>query len=95
MTATVGMLVLELEIFGAQSLKEKRFVLKSLLDRLPNQLNVSVAEVGHQNLWQRAEIAVVTVGSSRKVVEATLQSVDRAVERNGQLRVIDQVLTFV
>ncbi len=92
---TVGMLVLELEIFGAQSLKEKRFVLKSLLDRLPNQLNVSVAEVGHQNLWQRAEIAVVTVGSSRKVVEATLQSVDRAVERNGQLRVIDQVLTFV
>ncbi|HEY7460500.1 MAG TPA: DUF503 domain-containing protein [Gemmatimonadota bacterium] len=92
---TVGMLVLELEIFGAQSLKEKRFVLKSLLDRLPNQLNVSVAEVGHQDLWQRAEIAVVTVGSSRKVVEATLQSVDRAVERNGQLRVIDQVLTFV
>jgi uncharacterized protein YlxP (DUF503 family) len=92
---TVGMLVLELEIFGAQSLKEKRFVLKSLLDRLPNQLNVSVAEVGHQDLWQRAEIAVVTVASSRKVVEATLQSVDRAVERNGQLRVIDQVLTFV
>jgi hypothetical protein len=91
---TVGILVFELEIFGAQSLKEKRFILKGLLDRLPNQFNVSVAEVGHQDLWQRSEIAVVTVSSSRKVVEATLEKVDRAVERNGQLRVIDQVLTF-
>lgn len=90
----VGVLVLELEIFGAQSLKEKRFILKSLLDRLPNQLNVSVAEVGHQDKWQRSEIAVATVGSSRAVVEATLERVDRSVERNGQLRVIDQIRTF-
>jgi uncharacterized protein len=91
---TVGLLVLELEIFGAQSLKEKRFILKSLLARLPNKHNVAVAETRHQNLWQRAEIAVVTVASSRQVVEATLNSVDQAVERNGQLRVIDQILTF-
>jgi uncharacterized protein YlxP (DUF503 family) len=91
---TVGLLVLELEIFGAQSLKEKRYILKSLLDRLPNQYNVAVAETRHQNLWQRSEIAVVTVGSSRTVVEKILNSVDRAVERNGQLRVIDQVLAF-
>ncbi len=91
---TVGVLVLELEVFGARSLKEKRFALKSLLDRLPNQLNVCVAEVRHQDLWQRSEIAVVTVGSSRAVVEATLGKVDRLVERSGQLRVIDQILTF-
>jgi uncharacterized protein len=91
---TIGVLVLELEIFGAQSLKEKRFVLKSLLERLPGKLNVSVAEVGHQDLWQRSEIAVVTVGSSRSVVEATLDRVDRSVEGTGQLRVIDQFLTF-
>ena len=91
---TVGLLVLELEIFGAQSLKEKRFILKSLLDRLPNQLNVAVAETRHQDLWQRAEVAIVTVASSRAVVEATLAKVDRSVERSGQLRVIDQFLTF-
>lgn len=91
---TVGLLVLELEVFGAQSLKEKRFALKSLLDRLPAQLNVSVAEVGHQDKWQRSEIAVVTVGSSRSVVEGILSRVDRLVERNGQVRVIDQYLTF-
>jgi uncharacterized protein YlxP (DUF503 family) len=91
---TVGVLVVELEIFGARSLKEKRFILKSLLDRLPNQLNVSVAEVGHQNLWQRSEIAIATVASSRAVVEATLERVDRMVESSGQLRVIDQVMTF-
>ncbi|MBA2565441.1 MAG: DUF503 domain-containing protein [Gemmatimonadetes bacterium] len=89
----VGVLVLELEIFGAQSLKEKRFVLKSLLDKLP-KFNVSVAETRHQDLWQRAEIAVAAVGSSRQVVEATLQRVDRTVESTGQLRVIDQILTF-
>lgn len=91
---TVGVLVLELEVFGARSLKEKRFVLKSLLDRLPNRLNVSVAEVRHQDLWQRSEIAVVTVSSSRAVVESTLTKVDRLVERSGQLRVIDQYSAF-
>ena len=91
---TVGLLVLELEIFGAQSLKEKRFILRSLLDKLPQQHNVSVAETRHQDLWQRAEIAVATVGSSRPVVEATLRKVDASVERNAQLRVIDQFLTF-
>jgi uncharacterized protein YlxP (DUF503 family) len=91
---TVGVLVLELEIFGARSLKEKRLVLKSLLDRLPNRFNVAVAETRHQDLWQRAEIAVATVGSSRAVVEAVLDRVDRAVEGGGQLRVIDQFRTL-
>jgi uncharacterized protein YlxP (DUF503 family) len=91
---TVGVLVIELEIFGARSLKEKRLVLKSLLDRLPNRFNVSVAETGHQDLWQRAEIAVATVGSSRAVVEAVLDRVDREVEGGGQLRVIDQFRTL-
>lgn len=46
----------ELEVYGCQSLKEKRSVVKSLKDRLHDRFNVSVAETGHHDLWQRAEL---------------------------------------
>ena len=53
----IGVVSWELEVYGAQSLKEKRSVVKSLLDRLRQRHNVSVAETDHQDLWQRAEIS--------------------------------------
>ena len=59
----VGLLSVELHIGGARSLKEKRFVLRGLKDRLRGSFNVSVAEVEFQDLWQRAGLAVVAVAA--------------------------------
>ena len=77
---TVALLSIELLIPTSQSLKDKRLVLRRLKDRL-GAMNVSVAEVAHQDVWQRAGLAVATVASSDRVAEQTLQSVMREIER--------------
>ena len=61
----VGIQVWELHLPGCHSLKEKRGTLKPLTAALRQRLNVSVAETGNQDLWQRAEIACAAVGSAR------------------------------
>jgi hypothetical protein len=76
----VGLLSLELHLAGARSLKDKRMVLRSVKDRLRG-FNVAVAETGHQDLWQRAALAVVTVGPSGNAVDQALSAVVDEIER--------------
>lgn len=77
---TVALLSLELYLPMSQSLKDKRMVLRRLKDRLKAS-NVAVAEVAHQDVWQRAGLGVVTVASADAVAEQTLSSVLREIER--------------
>ena len=74
--AAIGVLTLELRIESSHSLKEKRHVVQSLKDRLRHKFNVSVAEIGHQDLWQRATVAAVTVSSDRENAEKVLRGVE-------------------
>lgn len=75
--AAIGVLTMELRLFDAHSLKEKRHVVKSLKDRLRNRFNVAVSEIEFQDLWQRALVAAVTVSSDRQHAEQVLQSVEK------------------
>jgi uncharacterized protein YlxP (DUF503 family) len=74
--AAIGVLTLELRLESSHSLKEKRYVVQSLKDRLRHKFNVSVAEIDHQDLWQRSTIAAVTVSSARDNAEKVLRSVE-------------------
>ena len=76
----VGLLSLELHVGGARSLKDKRMVLRSLKDRL-RRLNVAVAELDHQDLWQRAGLGIVTVGATEALVRRELDAVVEIVEQ--------------
>lgn len=60
-------------IYEAQSLKEKRSVLKRVITRIQNEFNVSVSELDFQNLWQRTCIGLVTISSDKIVAEKTIQ----------------------
>jgi uncharacterized protein YlxP (DUF503 family) len=71
----IGLLTLDLHFPAARSLKDKRQALRSLETRLRNQFNVSVAEVEHQDLWQRARLAVVSVNTDHGHLDATLSHV--------------------
>ncbi|MCL4821540.1 MAG: DUF503 family protein [Vicinamibacteria bacterium] len=84
----VGLLTLDLHFPGAQSLKDKRQVLRSLETRLRNKLNVAVAEVGERDLWQRAQVAVVSVNTDRGHLEATLEAAGRMAEETHDLQVL-------
>lgn len=83
-TCTVG-----LHIPGSGSLKSKRFVLKSLKDRIRSKFNVSVAEVDHFDLWQRSTIAVAVVSRDRQFADRVIAKVLDLIESNGNVSVID------
>lgn len=68
----VGLLTVELRFPENGSLKEKRMLLRRLVERLRQRFNVSVAEVEHQNLWQRSTLAVATVNTSGREADSTL-----------------------
>ena len=91
----VGVIAWELEIFGCQSLKEKRRVVKSLKDRLRARLNLAVAETAYQDLWQRAELTACTVSGDQRHVDEVLQSADRLVVGEHRARVIDSYRRFL
>lgn len=78
----------ELHLEGCHSLKEKRSILKPLTAALRRTLNVSVAEVAHQDLWQRAGLACAVVGSDRRVAEETLREADRLIEAADGVRIM-------
>ena len=91
----VGVIGWELEVYGCQSLKEKRSVLKSLKDRLHNRFNISVAETGHHDLWQRAELTACVVASERRHVESVLEHADRLVSAEPRARIIHVQRSYV
>ena len=93
MFASVQTWMLHLE--GCHSLKDKRSILQSLKAELRRKLNLSVAEVGAQDLWQRAELACAAVGSDRRVVDEMLRTADEIIERADGVRIIDTVVTRV
>ena len=76
----VGLLTVELYLHGSQSLKDKRMVIRRVKDRL-KKFNVAVSEVEHQDLWQRSELAVVTVGTNRAHADRELAAVADEIER--------------
>ena len=80
---TIALLTLDIHIPHAQSLKDKRMVIRSLKDRLRSKFNVSVAETDHQDLWQRAMLSVATVGSDEAYARQTLQLSLEEAERSA------------
>ncbi|MFQ6046705.1 MAG: DUF503 domain-containing protein, partial [Gemmatimonadales bacterium] len=90
----VGTITWELHLNGCRSLKDKRRILKSLKDRLHQRFNVSVAETGHHDLWQRAELSCCVVARDTRQAEAVLQSADQLVSQDRLARIIDSSTTL-
>ncbi|HEY7472091.1 MAG TPA: DUF503 domain-containing protein [Gemmatimonadota bacterium] len=86
--AFVGYSVFDIHIQNVHSLKEKRFVLRSVKDRIAQKFNVAVSETGHQDKWQRCELAVAAVAGERRSVERTLEGVRAMLDCEAELRVI-------
>jgi uncharacterized protein YlxP (DUF503 family) len=77
----VGLLSVELFIPYAQSLKDKRMVLRSIKDRV-KKFNVAVAEVEHQDVWQRAGLGIVAISTTTEHVDRELAAVADEIERD-------------
>jgi len=73
----VQALSVDLRLPRCRSLKEKRSVLRPILDGVAHRYPVAVAEVDHQDRWQRAGVGVAAVSSSARQVEEILDDVER------------------
>ena len=77
----IAFLTLELHIEAAQSLKDKRQVVRSLKDRLRGKFNVAVAELEGQDSWQRSVVGVVSLSNNNSHLEQSLRNVLEDSER--------------
>lgn len=85
----IAFLTLELHIEAAQSIKDRRQVVRSLKDRLRTSFNVSVAELDGAELWNRATIGIVSISHSRDYLEGLMKNVESAATRIANNRGAD------
>ena len=94
----IAFLTLELQIEHAQSLKDRRQVVRSLKDKLRNSFNVAVAELDAANLWNRATIGVVSISGSRDYLYGLMKNVERQAVRtanNAGAEVTDSFVDYL
>jgi uncharacterized protein YlxP (DUF503 family) len=84
----VGLLRMEVFIPAAQSLKDKRSVVKRLRDQLRGRFNVAVAEVEPNDTWQRAVLGVSTIGEDRPYLEGLLREVAEWMRNDRMIELI-------
>lgn len=87
-TIRIAICLLEIHIPEANSLKQKRSVLQSLIKRIRNQYNVSVSEVGSQDLWQRSEIGLAAVCHTGSGADAITRRLISFIEEDGRVNII-------
>ena len=93
-TQHLGVLSVAVHIPAAQSLKEKRSVLKSLKDQVRKKFNVSVAELDGQDKWQVATLGFAMINSDNRYLDSCLSNILSFVEGFGRLDVCDHSVEF-
>lgn len=91
----IGVLTLHLSIEGADSLKDKRQVVRSLAQHLRNKFNVSVAEVDDLDIWRRATLGVAVVSNDARFANQVLSQVVNHVEADARVVMDDYGLELL
>ena len=91
----IGVLRVSFMIFNSQSLKQKRMVLRSVKDRLMNQFNISVAEIGSNDKWQIAELGIAAVGNNGRFVNSVMEEVKNFLDSNPAIRIIEAEIEVI
>ena len=92
---TVGTLRMVLYLHDCHSLKEKRSVLKKILERTKARFNVSAAEVGDNDAHTRATLAFVTVANDQRLVNSALDKVINFVDHLFLAEIVDHEIELI
>ena len=84
----IGICTCEIFIFNANSLKSKRSVVKSIIEKSKNRFNISIAEVGENDKWQKSIIAFSTISNDQKIVEETIEKVINFFDSYSEIEII-------
>ena len=91
----IGLCIVEHLIGEAGSLKDKRRILKSMMDRVKAHYNVSIAEIDQHDIWQRSTIAFTCVTNERKHAFRVLNSVVKFFEKQRESQVLDYQIEMI
>lgn len=83
---------MDLFIHSSGSLKEKRFVVKSIKDKIRQRFNVSVAEVDHLDKWQLAGIGIAVVANEQKFLDSVMTEILKLIESRGDVEIASRSL---
>lgn len=90
-----GLGIITFRLHDCRSLKGKRKVVKSIISRLRNNFNVSVAEVGANDIYQRAEIGFALVGNNRKVINSKIDKIFNLADELGLAEIIESEMEII
>ena len=85
----IGICICEIFIFNANSLKSKRSVVKSIIEKSKNRFNISIAEVGENDKWQKSIIAFSTISNDQTIVEETIEKVINFFDSYSEIEIIN------
>jgi uncharacterized protein YlxP (DUF503 family) len=91
----IGIGIITLRLHECRSLKGKRKIVKSIIGQLRNNFNASVAEVGANDIYQRAEIGVSLVGNSKNLINSKLDKLFNFVDALGLAEIIDTEMEII
>lgn len=86
---------LELYIPGAESLKDKRRVIKSLIEKSRNKYNISIAEVDELDIWRKSVIAVAMISNDYSLVEKVFQQIINYIDTIYELELLDHQIEYL
>jgi len=85
----VGLVSIDIHIPESGSLKNKRHILKGIKDRVKNRFNVSIAEVDHNDLWQRTTLGVAVVANQKHFANQVLSGVVDFINKENRVQILD------
>lgn len=86
----VGISRIELHLPESRSLKDKRQIVRSILQRIRAKFNISIAEIDHHDLWQRASIGISCVSKTSYQARRILHHIETEIETSGGVVILDE-----
>lgn len=82
-------MTIELMVSASQSLKTKRRVIKSIINRLKNKFNLSVAEIDYMDLWQRSLLGITMVSNDRRLINRSADAIENFMREFHEVELLD------
>ena len=91
----VGIGIVTFRLHDCHSLKGKRKIIKSIIQQVRNKFNVSVAEVGSNDVYQKSEIGFCLVGNDRQVMNSKIDKIINMIEDLGLAEIVDTEMELI